>query len=131
LTVEQLLKLDVVKPSEICRLGGKVTIFTSEKADDEYHWGRYHGKAEIVSLPAIDGENWKDTKWRIITAALAVLNANPEKNILYTGIHKENDQSRTYYWCKGWHIVNTTADFAVVRFPVIISAPQCGVDCHC
>ena len=73
MTVEELLKLNLVKPSELCRLGGKVTIFTSEKADDEYHWKRYHGKAEIVSVPAIEGEDWHAHKQRIIAAAEAAL----------------------------------------------------------
>lgn len=131
MTVEELLKLNLVKPSELCRLGGKVTIFTSEKADDEYHWKRYHGKAEIVSVPAIEGEDWHAHKQRIIAAAEAALHVNPEKNILFTGLHRESDWSKTAWWDKGWHIVNTTGDYAVISFPVIISAPQCGVDCHC
>jgi hypothetical protein len=34
--------------------------------------------------------------------------------VLYTGHHKENDWSRTFYWEKGWHVVNRTGDYAIV-----------------
>ncbi len=33
---------------------------------------------------------------------------------VYTGIHKENDWSRTAYWEIGWHVVNRTGEYAVV-----------------
>lgn len=33
---------------------------------------------------------------------------------VYTGIHKENDWSRTAWWERGWHLVNRTCKYAVV-----------------
>ena len=36
------------------------------------------------------------------------------KGQLYTGIHKENDWSRTAWWEMGWHLVNRTGEYAVV-----------------
>ena len=33
---------------------------------------------------------------------------------LYTGIHKENDWSRTAWWEQGWHFVIRTGEYAVV-----------------
>jgi len=33
---------------------------------------------------------------------------------VYTGIHKENDWSRTVWWTEGWHYVNRTGEYAVV-----------------
>ena len=90
-----------------------------------------------IGLAAPDG-NWAhlfrfpgDREQIKNAAAEAALHVNPEKNILFTGLHRESDWSKTAWWDKGWHIVNTTGDYAVISFPVIISAPQCGVDCHC
>jgi len=34
---------------------------------------------------------------------------------VYTGLHSETDWSRVYWWSKGWHLVNRTGDYAVVR----------------
>ena len=33
---------------------------------------------------------------------------------VFTGIHTENDWSRTRWWAAGWHLVNRTGDYAVV-----------------
>ena len=33
---------------------------------------------------------------------------------VYTGIHSENDWSRSKWWAEGWHLVNRTGEYAVV-----------------
>ena len=111
---EELLKLEELRPSDLCRLGGIVTIFTSEKADDEYHWGVYHGKVKIVHV-----ENSSYVQFAVRDFLQTHMGQ------VYTGMNTENDWSRTFYWDKGWHIVNRSGDYAVVQ------TPQCGVDCHC
>jgi len=125
--VEELLKLDQLRPSELCRLVGIVTIFTSEKADDEYHWGVFHGKVKVVSMPRVGDEQWSDTLHRIQAAVKAECEKYPA--LVYTGIRKENDWSRSYGWDKGWHLCNRTGDYAVVNWTR--QAPECGVDCQC
>jgi hypothetical protein len=34
--------------------------------------------------------------------------------VIYTGIHRSNDWSKTAWWDKGWHVVNRTKEYAVV-----------------
>jgi hypothetical protein len=35
--------------------------------------------------------------------------------LIFTGHHTENDWAKTSYWWRGWHYVNRTGDFAVVK----------------
>ena len=73
---------DQLTPSEMARLGGRVTYFNSD--DTAANQGR---------------------------AAAMATDYNGQ---VYTGLHHSCDWSRTRWWCKGWHIVNRTGEYAVV-----------------
>lgn len=80
-------------PSAMRRLGERVTFFLY----DDY------------SLP---NQSHKQTMKNIQTAVQEALKS--PNTVVYTGHHKENDWSHTFYWRKGWHIVNRTGDYAIV-----------------
>ncbi len=107
-----LISQEILRPSELRKFGKRVTVFTSEKVDDEYHWGQYNGEINIVSIPALPDEKWHDHIVRIQHKVQELLEGYPCE--FYTGLHKESDWSKTFYWDKGWHIVNRTGDYAVI-----------------
>lgn len=112
--LEELETTKQLSCSQLCSVDGTaVTIFTAEKEDDEYQWGPYHGKAKIINIPRLDDEGWYSWRARILGAAVALQRQSPG-NILFTGLHKENDWARTYWWDRGSHLVNTTGDYAVL-----------------
>jgi uncharacterized membrane protein YfhO len=80
-------------PSEMLRLGDRVKFFLY----DDY------------SLPH---QNHEQAMENIQTAVKEALKS--PNTVVYTGHHKDNDWTRTFYWEKGWHIVNRTGDYAVV-----------------
>jgi len=103
---------DVYTPSSMAKLGGRVTIFTAERADDEYHFRSYMGKVKIVSIPREKNEEWSACLKRILAAVEEARLAVPSQ--VFTGIHKENDWSKTFFWDKGYHICNRYGDYALV-----------------
>lgn len=85
---DKLLGVDGLKdsytPSELKKLGSRVHYFTND---------------------SISG----------IRAALATGDfIKDHGGTLYTGIHRENDWSKTAWWEKGNHLANRTGDYAVV-----------------
>ena len=83
MTQEELLAQDQLRPSEMKRLGKRVTYFNGSST----------------------GEN-QDAATRELSA---------RGGTVYTGLHSSCDWSRVYWWSKGWHLVNRTGDYAVVR----------------
>jgi hypothetical protein len=108
-----LAQMELLNTKQLRLLGDKVTIFTAEEPDDEYHWGRFQGKVKIVYIPRVGDESWGDQLLRIQFAVKEKTEKYPSE--LYTGLHRDNDMSRTYFWDKGWHICNRTGDYAVVK----------------
>jgi len=47
---------------------------------------------------------------------------------VYTGIHSENDWSRSKWWAEGWHLMNRTGEYAVVtnwnKLPSTVTGPK-------
>ena len=108
----EMQKINLFTLRELCEVeGAVVTVFSSFDADDEYYWGT-HGDL-VITLPWLRGESWHDQKTRILKAADELLHTSSQ-NVVFTGIHKETDWSRSYWFDKGWHICNTTGDYAVL-----------------
>lgn len=90
-TMADLTKREVLTPSEMKRLGNRVRYFLYED-----YCKRYQGD---------------EAKLRLQMDVKEAMEERP--CLVYTGIHKEADWSRTFWWEKGLHCVNRTLDYAV------------------
>jgi hypothetical protein len=95
-TQAKLAEYDILTPSELKRFGKRVKLF---------------------SLPEnYEPLTFEEAKKRLFKEIEDFVVASGGQ--LYTGIHKENDWSRTFWWDKGAHLVNRTLEFAVVVPPL-------------
>jgi hypothetical protein len=114
MTLTDIKAKELLRASDLAKFGSKVIIFTPENPNDEYHFGSLRkAGAKIVQIPALPNEKWGDHITRIQYAVHEELQKYPSE--FYTGIHKESDWSKSFFWDKGWHLVNRTGDYAVVR----------------
>ncbi len=93
-------------PARLTRLGERVRIYFEDDPATNDYGPKYEGikrisKAQLLELAKADGVR------------------------VYTGIHRENDWSRTYNWVEGWHFVNRTGDYAIVRESALMN-PMVG-----
>jgi hypothetical protein len=94
MTQADIAELDIIHPSELKRLGKRVIMFSTEAEQRK-------------------GEDWCKAIRRIAGKVTLCLTRNPGA-VVFTGHHKENDWSRTFFWQRGWHYCNRTGDFAVI-----------------
>lgn len=82
-------------PSELKRFGKRVKYF--DLPDDSRKWG---------------GLSFAEAKAKLFKEIEDYVKSSNGQ--LYTGIHRENDWSKTRWWSKGGHLVNRTLEFAVI-----------------
>ncbi len=91
MTLQRLSEKDSLTPSELKRFGDKVKLFKVEdKAGEDFVANKHRVFAEIEEYVKKTGGQ------------------------LYTGIHSENDWTKTRWWSKGGHLCNRTLEFAVI-----------------
>jgi hypothetical protein len=86
-TQTELKQKEELTPTELKQFGAKVKLFKIDYSSPE---------KRTASIKKIN--NYAAHKGRT----------------LYTGIHSENDWSRTRWWAKGVHLVNRTGEFAII-----------------
>jgi hypothetical protein len=94
MTQAELLDKGEFTAAKIKRFGKRVRLFSTE--------------ATIKK-----GQDWHDAITAVHRNVQACLDAN-KGAVLFTGIHNENDWSRTFYWLRGAHVCNRTGDYAVI-----------------
>ncbi len=92
MTLEQLSELDELTPSQLKQFGNRVKYFDANVQKE--------------------GESFEDAKHRVFAEIEEYVKKTGGQ--LYTGIHSENDWSRTRWWDKGGHLCNRTLEFAVI-----------------
>lgn len=97
MTQAELLAREELRPSDLKRFGKRVRYFSVDALLEK--------RGESITLRRAKEVVFKEIE--------DYLKAN-KGAILYTGIHKENDWSRTFYWLRGGHLVNRTLEFAVI-----------------
>ena len=91
-TQAELAEYDVLTPSEMKRFGKRVKYFAMPE-----------------NYQPLSFEDAKAKLFKEIEDCVEQSGGQ-----LYTGIHKENDLTRTFWWDKGAHLVNRTLEFAVI-----------------
>lgn len=75
-------------------------------------------RAIIYIDPALEEtESYQKAGCGILTDKMSVLNLASQGWEIYTGLHRSYDWSRTAWWSRGQHFVNTTGAVAAVRPP--------------
>ena len=93
-TLAELAERSELTPSEMKRFGRRVTYFSMP----EKYKPKNSGSA-------------KQALFKKIEAFVKKTGGQ-----LYTGIHSENDWTRTRWWSKGAHLVNRTLEFVVLVY---------------
>jgi hypothetical protein len=99
---DELRLKETLTPSELKRFGKKAKIFSPEKND----------RAGVLRTQTKSGQY-----------------AGNNNGVVYSGIHSENDWSRTKFWSKGWHFANRTGEYAVVLPKFEIGKEKICGDC--
>lgn len=90
-TMAELAQRELLTPSQLKQFGRRVHIFETHIQE---------------------GEDWASAKQRVFGEIEAFIASKGGQ--LYTGIHKECDWSRTFWWEKGGHLVNRTGEYAII-----------------
>lgn len=92
-TMAELAERDTLTPSELKRFGSRVTLFDATDRKED--------------------ETFEQTKKRVFGKIEAFVKSTG--GTLYTGMHKEFDWSKTFWWSKGGRLVNRTLEFVVIQ----------------
>ena len=73
---------------------------------------RFGDRVKCFNVTQQTGEEFAEAKKRVFTEIEEYVKKTGGQ--LYTGIHSENDWSRTRWWSKGGHLCNRTLEFVVI-----------------